>query len=293
MKSVLLKLLTVLSFVLAFSVNSGAQFKKDAFTQNYNDKSEAADSTDKLFTFKEYFGGLSHKDTARIGVVFAGSTVFVGGMQIYNKDYWKLPIVYGGIAAGVTGGIIYGKKGNKRASTLCYAGAGLVYWGSLMDGVIRYKPAEYPKPGKATLYSLLLPGLGQAYNGEYWKIPIYSGIMIGGVHFWVDNQKNFDRFRKMYKDLDAGIAEDCPYSKEKAKYYRDAYRRLRDYSILTVFGGYLLQVIDANVFAYMHNFNVNDDLSLSVGPRVLAPDNEYAFCPDNKTGIGMGISLRF
>ena len=88
-------------FLLSFSFNARAQFKEKAFTQNYNDESDstARDSTDAAFTFKEFFGGVRHKRDARIGVLFAGSTVFVGAQQMYNKQYWKLPVIYGGMAA--------------------------------------------------------------------------------------------------------------------------------------------------------------------------------------------------
>ena len=33
------------------------------------------------------------------------------------------------------------------------------------------EPKEH-NPKRATLYSAVLPGLGQAYNKKYWKIPI-------------------------------------------------------------------------------------------------------------------------
>jgi len=35
------------------------------------------------------------------------------------------------------------------------------------------KPAPYqPNPKKAGLYSAIVPGLGQAYNHQYWKVPV-------------------------------------------------------------------------------------------------------------------------
>ena len=95
----LFKLTAVVEVLFLFSVNASAQFKEEAFTQNYNDQNDttARDSTDAAFTFKEFFGGVSHKRESRIGVLFAGSTVFVGTQQMYNKQYWKLPVIYGGL----------------------------------------------------------------------------------------------------------------------------------------------------------------------------------------------------
>ena len=56
-----------------------------------------------------------------------------------------------------------------------------------------------------------------------------------------------------------------------------------------IIGGYLLQVIDANVFAYMQDFEVNDDLSLKVTPTVISPYNEYAAgIPAPRMSFGQG-----
>ena len=50
-------------------------------------------------------------------------------------------------------------------------------------------------PSKAAFYSAVLPGLGQAYNKKYWKIPIvYIGLGTG-IYFYADNNKKYHRFR--------------------------------------------------------------------------------------------------
>ena len=199
-------ILVFLASFLGSSLPSYAQFKEGAFTQSYNDSTyqHKADSTDKLFSFKEYFGALGHKNTIKIGNMFGGSVLLPGTAQIYNKQYWKLPIIYGGIGvcAGLGGYYLHEYNKTRKAydayfkglptntdmmvgappvlnnkarvtGTWLMVGAGLFYWGSLMDGVVNYHSDRNPLPGRATIYSILLPGLGQAYNGEYWKIPIY------------------------------------------------------------------------------------------------------------------------
>ena len=276
------------------------QFKRDAFTQTYADTTEKTQTdTSQLFSFKEYFGGLGHKRKASLKNLTIGSAVLVGGTQIYNKQYWKLPIIYGGIGAGIYGGIhfnqLYQKTGEdkyKLYRTLSYAGAGLFYWGSLMDGVVCYENGgKRPDSAKSTLYSLLLPGLGQLYNGEFWKVPIYWGLMAGSVHFVVDNNTQYLRWKNAYNKAtsDDPDVEKPPQSAENCKYYRDAYRRMRDYSILAVAVSYLLQVIDANVFAYMQDFEVNDEISMRVAPSVI-PMGDYALTPP---AVGMSIGLKF
>ncbi len=318
------KIIATLVLLAAFSAGARAQFREDAFQQTYNNPNDTTamkDSVDKMFSLKEYLGGLRHKNELKIGTMFAGSTVFIGGEQIYNRQYWKLPIIYGGLGATVGMGIHYRNKYNKSVdafdaayaldpettltidkrskdlSTWCFAGAGFLYWATLMDGVVNYKSDLHPHPGKSTLYSILLPGLGQAYNGEFWKIPIYWAGIVGSVHYYRLNSTNYKRYKRIHNEAtDPDIKYDGPVSAETALYYRNVFRRYRDYSVVALFGFYLLQVIDANVFAYMQDFEVSDDLSVKVSPAVIVPEMNYAQGPipsTSNSAFGLRLGLTF
>jgi len=328
-------ILTIVLFLTALAFRGNAQFKEEAFQQTYNnDTTSRADTADKLFSVKEFVGGLAHKNTMKIGTMFAGSVVLPGTAQIYNKDYWKLPIVYGGIGAlAGTGGYYmhqykltqrrydkwdaaktaFEKQYNiaypfdapeldlasKKTGTWLLVGAGVMYWASLLDGIICYESDREPLPGRATLYSILFPGLGQIYNGEFFKLPIYWGGMLASVHFLTTNNLNYKRFKRIHNEAtnpESGYKENI--SAETAKWYRDVYRRYRDYSIVAVAAVYLLQVIDANVFAYMHDFEVNDEITMNIEPTVISPYNAYAIntpAPVNGgyNALGMRIGFRF
>ena len=273
------------------------QFKRDAFTQNYADTTEKVKTdSSALFSFKEYFGGLAHKRTASLRTLSIGSAVLIGGNQIYNRQYWKLPIIYGGIGAGIFGGVYFGNMYKNTGepkyqtfSTLSYVGAGLFWWGSLMDGAVMYPSTRHPDSAKATFYSLFLPGLGQIYNGEFWKVPLYLGIMAGSIHFCIENDVQYRRWKWIHNmaTTDEEGVERPPQSGETAKYYRDAYRRYRDFSILAIALSYVVQVIDANVFAYMQDFEVTDDITLKLEPAIMPV--QYASAP----AVGMSIGIRF
>ena len=284
-------------FAALLCLDASAQFKEQAFSQQYNDDTaEQADTTDVLFSFKEYFGGLRHENEIKIGTMTAGSALIIGGSQIYNRQAWKLPIVYGAIGGSLGAGIYLNTHGNKEAAKYCFIGAGIAYWATLMDGVISYKPSIYPHPGKATLFSILVPGLGQIYNHEYWKLPIYLGAIGFAVHYYSDCQANYQRFRNIYieaSDKESGYSG--PISADQALYYRNVYRRYRDYSVLAIAVLYLLQVIDANVFSYMHNFEVDDNIALRVAPAVIVPERQFASInPVNQqTAFGLRLGISF
>ena len=305
-----LYILAFIVFLTGFAVDGNAQFKEEAFQQTYNEKGDStavADTADKLFSFKEWGRGLAHKQTIEIGTMFMGSVFAPGTAQIYNKDYWKLPIIYGGIGtlAGTGGYYLhrYNKSGNpsdKTTGTWLLAGAGLVYWGSLMDGVISYESDIDPLPGRATMYSALLPGLGQIYNGELFKVPIYWGGLLVSSHLLVKYNTNYKRFKRIHNEAtstDPEISGNVPINGETAKWYRDVYRRYRDYSIVATVLVYALQVLDANVFAYMHDFEVTDDISMNIEPALISPYNEYAMHtgPVNQmnNAFGMRVGIKF
>lgn len=318
------RFLIIVAILVLACPGTRAQFKRDAFTQNYSDLKDTTarkDSIDKMFSFKEFFRGVSHKQELLPGTLFAGSMLFIGSQQIYHKDYWKLPIIYGGLGATVGLGIHYRRQYNasvsdyeaayaldpnttltvdehaRNLSTAMFIGAGAIYWATLMDGVIRYPSGgRHPHPGKATLYSLLLPGLGQAYNGEYWKIPIYWGGLVASVHYYNLNNTNYLRYKRIYNEAtDPESTTKPPISADTALYYRDVFRRWRDYSIVAILGVYLLQIIDANVFAYMQDFDVSDDLSMHIAPAVITPETTYAMrhTPFAPTGYGLSVGFRF
>ena len=65
-----------------------------------------SDSTAQSYTLKRYFNSLAHRDSMAIGWSFGGSVILPGTAQIYNSQYWKLPIFYGGICGLIGGGQI-------------------------------------------------------------------------------------------------------------------------------------------------------------------------------------------
>lgn len=132
-----------------------------------------------------------------------------------------------------------------------------------------YKPYDPLSPARAAFYSAVLPGLGQAYNGKYWKIPIVYTALGVGVYFYLNNDEQFHRYRDAYKSRIAGRTDD-EFSDDRGSpllsdsSLRDAqrfYQRNKEISLLVIVGMYALNIIDANVDAHLQQFNVNEDLS--------------------------------
>lgn len=170
-------------------------------------------------------------------------------------------------------------------------------------------------PHKASFYAAILPGLGQAYNKKYWKIPLlYAGIggMAYGIHF---NSKQYKNYRSAYRDLVIGDPGNTSYLDYARIYFRlsddtgdeevmsmalsnagfkssleskkNYYRRYRDLSYMGMVAIYIIQIVDAAVDAHFHNFDVGDDLSMQVEPAMMAP------APGEFAGVGLQLKLKF
>jgi hypothetical protein len=125
---------------------------------------------------------------------------------------------------------------------------------------------------KATLYSLFLPGLGQAYNHKYWKIPIvYAGFAATG-YFAFSNQSYYLKFREAYNYTLAGRQDPIDneyvgrYTLDQLKSQRDLYRRNMEFSFVLAGLVYILNVIDATVDAHLFNYDVSDDITIKLYP---------------------------
>jgi hypothetical protein len=134
----------------------------------------------------------------------------------------------------------------------------------VQDSILAQNEYNPLAPAKAAFYSAVVPGLGQAYNKKYWKIPIiYAGIGTG-IYFYNQNSKDYNRFRDAYKRRLAGFEDDefQGISDDRLIDAQKTASRNRDVSIIVSVAFYLLNIIDANVDAHLRQYNISDDLSL-------------------------------
>lgn len=136
-------------------------------------------------------------------------------------------------------------------------------------------------PGKATLRSLIIPGWGQAYNREYWKIPIVYGALGTVAGFYIYNNTWYKRTRDAFN---IRVSNDSahfssihpklqPLSAQSLQTYRNAFRRDRDYSALYFIITWGLNIVDATVFGHLKDFDVSEDLSLKINPVLRSNGN--------------------
>ena len=120
---------------------------------------------------------------------------------------------------------------------------------------------------KASIYSAVLPGLGQIYNRKYWKVPIvYAGL--GGLTYGVIyNADKYQYYKDIYKYmLDHNLNEWEGMSRLQAEAYKKFHRRYRDLFVIITAGFYIIQIIDANVDANLIDYDISEDLSLIIDP---------------------------
>ena len=164
------------------------------------------------------------------------------------------------------------------------------------DSILRIKKLARHSPKKAAMYSGLLPGLGQAYNKKYWKIPIiYAGFAGLGVAIYYTST-NFYGYRNAYRSqeyaLTYGTISTASYNgvfdPGTLKAYRDYFKNDFDISCIITGAWYVLNIVDATVDAHLFEWNMKDDLSVSWHPTIIS-GSPYTTMP----AAGVSISLGF
>lgn len=142
-------------------------------------------------------------------------------------------------------------------------------------------------PSKAAFYSAILPGLGQAYNKKYWKIPIVYVAIGTGIYSYSFNNKKYHEYRDVYKRRLAGFTNDNLEYLDNNRLISGQrfYQKNRDLSALVTVALYILNIVDANIDAHLMQFNVNDDLTIR--PNFQQNDVDY------KHNLGVTVSFNF
>lgn len=171
---------------------------------------------------------------------------------------------------------------------------------TVSDSIQNKKPVVEHSPRKATIYSAVLPGLGQIYNRKYWKVPlVYGGFATLG-YFINFNNEVYNTYRQAYSDiidkdpytnsfLYLNVNESLLLPENRADYTeslrraKDSWRRNRDLVIIGTVVFYAVNIIDANVDAHFFNFDISEDLSINWAPGPI-------MCMDKKA---LGIQCRF
>lgn len=137
-------------------------------------------------------------------------------------------------------------------------------------------------PGKAALYSAIIPGGGQVYNKSYWKVPIIYAALGGLGYAIVSHHRNYLRYRQgviVRRDTITSNNVDEFSSRLEGRSNaeaisllsrgRDDFRRWRDYCVLYTFLAYGMNITEAYVHAHLKGFDISEELSLQVQPTVM------------------------
>jgi len=157
------------------------------------------------------------------------------------------------------------------------------------DSIARLYDAN--RPSKAAFYSAILPGLGQAYNGSYWKIPIWNGGIAGALFAYSVNDKEYDRLRTAFQTRLSGGTDDEYSNPDGTPIITNAgleraqrvSQRNKDLSLLIAAAIYAVQIIDANVDGHLSQFDVDRDLSFK----------PYLDYNQSASGTSYGFALSF
>ncbi len=135
-------------------------------------------------------------------------------------------------------------------------------------------------PSRALLYAMVLPGLGQAYNGKYWKVPIVWGALgVSGYAIFYNTQQ----YELAVRDYLVSESDDDRIVR--------GWRRNMELSYIVTALIYGLQILDAYVDANLYSWDVNDNLSLGISPS-LQPMMSHTSLSGYSGGLTCSFKIR-
>lgn len=151
------------------------------------------------------------------------------------------------------------------------------------DSIVQKMPVSHPtvkkdtvakahSPKKAALFSAILPGSGQVYNHQAWKVALFYGGLGALGYLIYDNNKIYKDYRQQWiylTDLDANtnVRDELSGASPDALHNAfSSFRKYRDQSVIGFVLVYAANIIDANVYAHLYYFNV-DDLTFHLTPN--------------------------
>jgi hypothetical protein len=139
------------------------------------------------------------------------------------------------------------------------------------------EPQKVKSPTKALMFAIVLPGLGQAYNEKYYKIPIVWAALGAAGYAIVYNTRQYEEYSIQY-------ITDKSFDERYLKFSR----RNMELSYIVAFMVYGLQILDAYVDANLYSWDVNNNLSMGISPSL-----QPIMVPDSRIGYSGGLTCSF
>jgi hypothetical protein len=159
------------------------------------------------------------------------------------------------------------------------------------DSIVLVQGMDILAPSKAAFYSAVLPGLGQAYNKKYWKVPLVWGAMGTSGYFYFKNNDDFKRYRTAFKLRQSGRPDEFDgsngplISDTGLRRAQEVFKKNRDLSLFITLGFYILNIIEANVDAHLPDKAL--DTNITFNPTL------FTAPVTNQTMVGATISFSF
>ena len=168
-------------------------------------------------------------DSMSLRKVSFTSAILPGFGQIYNKQYWKLPILYSTLGTSIGMWVHQQNKykplkeqfelmtdqGLKRTEEMNALQREMIKHNTLKqafmfttlasyiyfigDAAVCYATNDVSAVSRATTLSTICPGAGQLYNKSYWRVPIVIGGFATTIYCIDWNNRGYQRFKKAYR----------------------------------------------------------------------------------------------